>query len=67
VVYLVVLQGMGFVWGVIPGMHSIQIFGNTSTVNGVLKEYNVQSILFSSNVFPMYQNAGPGGSGTSYD
>jgi hypothetical protein len=36
-------------------MHGIQIFGDTSTVNGVLGKYHVQSILFSSNVFPDYQ------------
>ncbi|GHU31947.1 hypothetical protein FACS1894166_04330 [Bacilli bacterium] len=47
IVYLIVLQGMGFIWGIIPGIHDIQIFGDTSTVDSVLNSYHIQSIQFS--------------------
>ncbi|MDR0986046.1 MAG: DUF2179 domain-containing protein [Mycoplasmataceae bacterium] len=50
--YLIVLQGMGFVWGIIPHIHDLQIFGNTQTVNEHLANFNIQSIIFSPNWFP---------------
>ncbi|GHU27394.1 hypothetical protein FACS1894152_3970 [Bacilli bacterium] len=52
IVYLIALQGMGFVWGMIPGFSNIQIFGDTSTVNAYLNHYNIQSIVFAPNWFP---------------
>lgn len=51
IVYLLTLQGLGFVWGIVPGMSDIQVFGDTSTVNGVLNQYHVQAIIFSPNYF----------------
>jgi hypothetical protein len=66
IVYLLVLQGMGFVWGIISGLDNIQIFGDTSTVNGVLNDNHVQCIIFAPNYFPEY-SASISNGGSAYN
>ena len=51
-IFICTMQLCGFLWSFIPGLHSIMLFGDTSTVNEALKEYNVQSVLYSPNWYP---------------
>ena len=51
-IFICVTQVLGLALGFIPALNSIQLFGDTSTVNDVLKNYNVQCIIFYPNILP---------------
>ena len=51
-IYICVSQVTGICMGLIPGIGDIQVFGNTSTVNSVLKEAQVECIIFYPNIYP---------------
>ena len=53
-IYVCTSQVLGICLGLIPGIADIQIFGNTSTVNEVLKNSNVECIIFYPNIYPVY-------------
>ena len=53
-IYICVSQLTGIGLGMVPGLIDIQIFGSTSTVNSVLKDANVECIVFYPNIFPTY-------------
>ena len=55
-IYICVSQLTGICMGLIPGVADIQIFGNTSTVNEVLRAAKVECIVFYPNIFPEYVN-----------
>lgn len=58
-VYLIVLQGLGFVWSTaIPGMNDVAIFGDTNTVDMYLQSFNVNVLLFQPNVVPVSLDGG---------
>ena len=55
-IYICVSQLTGIGMGLIPGITDIQIFGNTSTVNEVLRSANVECIIFAPNILPQYND-----------
>lgn len=57
-VYLVVLQVSGFMFGLIPGVDNLMIFGDTHTVDQNLANMNVQVLLFSPNCIPGFDPNG---------
>jgi len=57
-VYIATLQGMGFAFDQIPALQNINMFGDTSTVNQILANCEVKSIIFYPNIFPTYLETG---------
>lgn len=52
VVYLVSMQGMGFVWGVIPQIADFKIFGLTNSIYPQLDNMKVQVNIFAPTWYP---------------
>lgn len=55
--YLVTMQVCGFLWSLIPDIHNVMLFGDTTTIDQNLKNFNIQIITFSPNVFPMFSGS----------
>ena len=53
IVFVFTVQIVGFSLSMIPGYESFLLFGSTSTVNEYLRSFDVQSIIYVPNVWPM--------------
>ncbi len=53
--YLITMQICGFLWSLIPDIHFVMLFGDTTTIDQNLKDFNIQVITFSPNVLPVFK------------
>ncbi|MCF0227637.1 MAG: YitT family protein [Malacoplasma sp.] len=51
-IFICVSQVSGIALSFIPGIENIHIFGDTSTVNAILKEARVECVVFFPNIYP---------------
>lgn len=53
IIYLVAMQGMGFVWGIIPQLQQFKLFGLTNSIYPMLDSQKVQVNIFYPHWYPI--------------